>query len=346
MEVSPKDRVTLVDIASDAGVSRATVSLVLRNVPSVAPSTRKRVLQSISRLGYVYHRGAANLRTQRSHAIGLIVSDITNPFFAEIIIAIEDWLGSAGLVTILGNTSENPEKQQRLLKSLSEYPADGILICPTQGSITGVGSLAGRLPPVVAFTRPLNGVDYAGVDNVAGSELAIDHLATLGHRHIAFIGGPSSLSSAQQRSLGYRQGLQKNGIPFREDLVIEQAPNRKGGFLGLTSALRLSPTPTAAVCFNDVVALGAIEALRSSGKEPGRDFSIVGFNNIADAHFGGLTTVDTSPAKIGEAAADLLLHRIKEPTAPVRQVILTPRLIVRESTAREQSGITPALTGK
>jgi LacI family transcriptional regulator len=339
MEAPPKDRVTLVDIASDAGVSRATVSLVLRNVPSVAPSTRKRVLQSISRLGYVYHRGAANLRTQRSHAIGLIVSDITNPFFAEIIIAIEDWLGSAGLVTILGNTSENPEKQQRLLKSLSEYPADGILICPTQGSITGAGSLAGRLPPVVAFTRPLNGVDYAGVDNVAGSELAIDHLATLGHRHIAFIGGPSAISSAQQRSLGYRQGLEKKGIPFREDLVIEQAPNRNGGFQGLRTALSLSPAPTAAVCFNDVVALGAIEALRSSGKEPGRDFSIVGFNNIADAHFGGLTTVDTSPAKIGEAAADLLLHRIKEPTAPVRQVILTPRLIIRESTARATPGL-------
>jgi LacI family transcriptional regulator len=341
IETSPKDRVTLVDIASDAGVSRATVSLVLRNVPSVAPSTRKRVLQSINRLGYVYHRGAANLRTQRSHAIGLIVSDITNPFFAEIIIAIEDWLGSAGLVTILGNTSENPEKQQRLLKSLSEYPADGILICPTRGSIPDAGILAGRLPPVVAFTRPLNGVDYAGVDNVAGSELAIDHLAALGHRHIAFIGGPSSVSSAQQRFIGYRQGIEKNGIPFREDLFIEQAPNRKGGFQGLTAALTLSPAPTAAVCFNDVVALGAIEALRSSGKTPGRDFSIVGFNNIADAHFGGLTTVDTSPAKIGEAAADLLLHRIKEPTAPVRQVILTPRLIVRESTAQAQSRITP-----
>jgi LacI family transcriptional regulator len=333
IDVLPKDRVTLLDIASDAGVSRATVSLVLRNVPSVAPATRKRVRQSIDRLGYVYHRGAANLRTQRSHAIGLIVSDITNPFFAEIIVAIEDSLGSAGLVTILGNTSENPEKQQRLLRSLSEYPADGILICPTQGPIGGAGSMASRLPPVVAFTRPIIGVDYAGVDNVAGSELAIDHLAALGHRHIAFIGGPSELSSAQQRSLGYRQGLEKNGIPFREDLFIEQAPNRKGGFHGLMTGLSRSPAPTAAVCFNDVVALGAIEALRSCGREPGKDFSIVGFNNIADAHFGGLTTVDTSPAKIGEAAADLLLHRIKEPTAPVRQVILAPRLVVRESTA-------------
>jgi LacI family transcriptional regulator len=332
LDTSPQSRVTLLDIASDAGVSRATVSLVLRNVPSVAPSTRKRVLQSIDRLRYVYHRGAASLRTQRSHAIGLIVSDITNPFFAETIVAIEDWLGSAGLVTILGNTSENPEKQQRLLRSMSEYPADGILICPTQSAAGGTNTLEGRLPPVVAFTRPLNGVDYAGVDNVAGSELAIEHLTALGHRHIAFIGGPAQLSSAQQRFLGYQQGLEKNGIPYREDLVIEQSPNRKGGFQGLVKALGLSPTPTAAICFNDVVALGSIEALRNQGKAPGKDFSIVGFNNIADAHFGGLTTVDTSPAKLGEAAADLLLHRIQEPRSPLRQVILTPRLVVRQST--------------
>src|ERR1700722_4376627 len=151
----PHARVTLLDIASDAGVSRATVSLVLRNVPSVASATRKRVLQSINRLGYVYHRGAANLRTQRSHAIGLIVSDITNPFFAETIVAIEDWLGTAGLVTILGNTSENPEKQKRLLRSMSEYPAEGILICTTQDSDQGGGNLEGRLPPVVAFPRPM-----------------------------------------------------------------------------------------------------------------------------------------------------------------------------------------------
>jgi LacI family transcriptional regulator len=334
IETAPQSRVTLLDIASDAGVSRATVSLVLRNVPSVATSTRKRVLQSIDRLGYIYHRGAASLRTQRSHAIGLIVSDITNPFFAEIIISIEDWLGTAGLVTILGNTSENPEKQQRLLRSMSEYPADGILICSTQGSDKGAGNLEGRLPPVVAFTRPISGFDYAGVDNVAGSELAIDHLSALGHRHIALIGGPSQLSSAQQRFLGYRQGLEKNGLPFQPDLFVEQAPTRKGGFQGLMTALSLSPTPTAAVCFNDVVALGAIEALRAADKQPGKDFSIVGFNNIADAHFGNLTTVDTSPAKIGEAAADLLLHRIKEPNAPLRQVILTPRLVIRESTAR------------
>jgi LacI family transcriptional regulator len=337
MLASSPPRVTLLDIASDAGVSRATVSLVLRNVPSVAPGTRKRVLRSINRLGYVYHRGAASLRSQRSHAIGLIVSDIINPFFAEIIVAIEDWLGSAGLVTILGNTSENLAKQQRLLRSMSEYPADGILICPTQGSEKTGLPTAGRLPPIVAFTRPMDGVDYAGTDNVTGSELAVEHLVGLGHRRIAFIGGPAQLTSAQQRFSGYRQGLEKHGLEYRKELFVEQPPTRQGGYHALISALQLSPAPTAAVCFNDVVAFGAIEALRGRGKEPGRDFSIVGFNNIADARAGSLTTIDTSPAKLGETAADLLLNRIRDPGSPLRQVILSPRLVVRESTGKVQA---------
>jgi LacI family transcriptional regulator len=167
-------RVTLLDIAADAGVSRATVSLVIRNVPSVAASTRKRVLRSIKRLGYVYHRGAANLRTQQSHAIGLIVSDITNPFFAEVIIAIEERLAGGRFVTLLGNTSENPSKEESLLKTMTEFPADGILICPAldgQGSAAEVANFPGRLP-IVAFARRAPGHDYVGVDNAQGAQLA------------------------------------------------------------------------------------------------------------------------------------------------------------------------------
>ena len=129
-ERDSRPRVTLRDIASDASVSRATVSLVLRDVPVVAKKTREKVLRSMSRLGYVYHRGAASLRTQKTNAIGLIVTDITNPFFAEIIVAIENKLGNAGYVILLGNTSETVGKQQRLLATMQEYPADGVLLCP------------------------------------------------------------------------------------------------------------------------------------------------------------------------------------------------------------------------
>ena len=126
MHQARRQRVTLLDIAGDAGVSRATVSLVIRDVPSVADLTRKRVLRSIKRLGYVYHRGAASLRTQRSHAIGLVVSDITNPFFAEVIVAIEERLAAAHFVTLLGNTSEDRVKRRmRLFAEINLRPGHG-----------------------------------------------------------------------------------------------------------------------------------------------------------------------------------------------------------------------------
>ena len=191
-------RVTLSDIAGDAGVSRATVSLVLRNVPVVAEETRNRVLSSMRRLGYVYHRAAASLRTQRTHAIGLIVTDITNPFFAEIIVAIEDKLGNADYVTLLGNTSETVSKQERLIATMQEYPADGLLLCPaTDRSATVAERIQNSRIPTVLFVRSVPGVDcdYVGVDNIFGAQSAVSHLAELGHRRIAFIGGTSEVSS-------------------------------------------------------------------------------------------------------------------------------------------------------
>jgi len=161
MDAVQKRRVTLLDIAADAGVSRATASLVIRNVPSVAETTRKRVLRSIKRLGYVYHSGAASLRTQRSNAVGLIVSDITNPFFAEASVAIEERLAASNYVTLLGNTSEDRAKEDRVLKTIREFPAEGILICPAleMDASGGASALAGRLP-IVAFARRAPGLDY------------------------------------------------------------------------------------------------------------------------------------------------------------------------------------------
>ena len=268
-----KQRVTLLDIAADAGVSRATVSLVIRNVPSVAESTRKRVERSIKRLGYVYHRGAASLRTQQSHAIGLIVSDITNPFFAEIIVAIEERLATARLVTLLGNTSEDHAKEERLLKTMREFPADGILICPaiSRDTSTGTPNLAGRLP-TVAFARRVDGIDYAGVDNVQGSQLAIEHLCQLGNRRIAFIGGDPEVSTGQERIQGYKRALVRSGLQFDRSLVVPAPPKRRGGYDVVLQLLQMENPPTAALCFNDVVALGAIEALQQAGVRAGKQF--------------------------------------------------------------------------
>jgi LacI family transcriptional regulator len=335
MEKTRTSRPTLLDIAADAGVSRATVSLVIRDVPTVAAATRKRVLRSIKKLGYIYHRGAASLRTQQSHAIGLIVSDIANPFFAEVIVAIEERLALAGLVTLLGNTSEDHAKQERLLRTMREFPADGILICPSldQGSSREPALNAGDLLPIVAFARRIPGLDYAGVDNAHGAHLAVDHLHSIGHRRIAFLGGNPQRSTGEERLQGYRRALARLELPFDPLLVLPSVPNRRGGHDGIRKLLKLGDPPTAALCFNDVVALGAMEALQRSGLKPGADFGIVGFNNIPEAaqSVPGLTTVDTAPRQLGEAAAELLLKRIERRDASKQTVILQPRLVLRES---------------
>jgi LacI family transcriptional regulator len=338
MDASLKQRVTLLDIAADAGVSRATVSLVIRNSPSVADSTRKRVERSIKRLGYVYHRGAANLRTQQSHAVGLIVSDITNPFFSEVIVAIEERLASAGLVTLLGNTSEDAAKETRLLKTMTEFPADGILLCSAVGH---TDSPEITQTPTVAFARRVHGLDYAGVDNAQGSILAIEHLVKLGNGRIAFIGGNPQTTAGQERMEGYERALNQLAIPFDPELIVPCTPTRRGGSKGLQQLLTLASPPTAAVCYNDVVALGAMEALQNAGIRPGKDFGVVGFNNVPDAaqSLPGLTTIDTSARELGRTAAELLLKRIEQPNSPICTVILQPRLVVRQSCRAESSYI-------
>jgi LacI family transcriptional regulator len=324
-------RITLNDIAEHAGVSRATVSLVLRNVPSVAAGTRRRVQNSMRVLGYVYNRAAASLRTQRSHAIGLIISDIANPFFAEVIIAIEGRLDLAGYVTLLGNTSEDPKKEDRVWRTMHEFPAAGLLICPTLRPENEPGLVPGV--PTVAFARFLSGIDFVGTDNTAGAEMAVRHLRSIGHRRIAFVGGDPRRSTGRERFRGYVAALQLLGQTVDDSLVISTPPSRAGGREGLSQLLKLAEAPTAALCFNDVVALGAIEALYQHRITPGANFGIVGFNNVAEAaqSHPGLTTIDTSPANLGEAAADLLLQRIVAPEAPIRRIILEPRLIVRAS---------------
>ena len=340
-----KSRVTLLDIAADADVSRSTVSLVIRNVPSVAETTRKRVLRSIKKLGYVYHRGAASLRRQHSHAVGLIVSDITNPFFAEIIVAIEERLAEAGFVTLLGNASEDHSKEESLLRTMQEFPADGILICPTlHGETLNRISNSGEVLPVVAIARRVPGFDYVGIDNAQGAVLAIEHLYRIGHRRIAFLGAHPNVLAVDDRLKGYQQAFSQMQLKFDPLLVLSTDLNRRGGFDGVQKLMKAKNPPSAVLCFNDVVALGAMEGIQRLGLKPGVDIGIVGFNNIPESAqcVPGLTTIDNSPRQLGESAAELLLKRIEQRVAPIRTLILQPQLIVRESCgANSKRGQTP-----
>jgi LacI family transcriptional regulator len=328
-------RVRLIDVAHDAGVSRATASLVIRNSSLVSEQTREKVLKSIEKLGYVYNRGAAGLRTRQSYAIGLVVTDISNPYFAELAIGAEAHLEQSGYVALLANTSDTAEKQARSLETVLEHGVDGVLLCPADQTPPDEVARLHRLVPLVSIARSLSGVDidYIGPDNVCGTQLGVEHLIAHGHQRIAFVGGPLQSSAREERLKGYKAALKKNGLDFDKSLLVTSQVSRNGGYSAILSLLESSNSPTAAMCYNDIVAFGVMLGLQAAGYTPGKDFAVVGFDNIADAATWPppLTTVSGDPHKIGEVAASRLLERIQQPTLTTKQSRLPCNLIVRES---------------
>lgn len=333
--VKPFKRVTLAMVAKNAGVSRATASLVLRGSPLVAEQTRAQVLASMERLGYVYHRAAASLRTHRLQTIGLIVSDITNPFFAELTVSIEAQLERQNYAVLLCNTSDELSKQARIFDTMRQYPLDGLLICPARGTQPAMLDPLRRWGlPFVLVTRYLDEeTDYVGPDNVRGAEVAVEHLLGHGHQRIAFLGGPVDSSARRDRLLGYLHAHQRHGVPVDDSLAVTSPVTREGGLSALLELLASPNPPTAALCYNDVVALGAMLGLRTMGRIAGRDFAVIGFDDIAEAALWrpALTTMATTPSQIGIEATRLLLARIENPCAPNRRITLQPQLVVRDS---------------
>ncbi len=330
------DRVSLSDVASDANVSRSTASLVMRGSDLVAEQTRKRVLHSVKKLGYIYNRGAASLRTNRSQTVGLIVTDLSNPFFAELTLGTEQQLNRSGYVSLLGNTSESLEKQDQLLTAMFERGVDGFLLCPSETTAEEtLDQLRAWGLPIVLVARhlPDQTVDYVGANNAVGAELGTRHLIRKGHTRIAFIGGPERSSARRERMEGFAAAHERHALPVDEGLLITSPVTRRGGLEAVKKLVGLPNPPTAAVCYNDVVALGVMLGLQSEGYKPGDDFSVVGFDDIADAALSqpALTTLSVPPQEIGRQAAQLLLARIANPRQPARQVVLTPELIVRDS---------------
>ena len=201
-------RATVKDIARHAGVSPATVSLVLGKSPLVADATRKRVESSIDVLGYVYHRAAANLRGRLTHTIGVVICEITNPFYAELTAGIDDALDRAGWVAFLANTAESPVRQERFIARMREQRVDGILLAPAEGtSSRTIEQLRRQGVPVVEVLRRAGrqNADYVSADFRLGMTLATEHLIRLGHRRIAFVGGGRKVSPARDRAEAFRE---------------------------------------------------------------------------------------------------------------------------------------------
>jgi LacI family transcriptional regulator len=328
--------VTIIDIARAAGVSKSTVSLVLTDPTKVKAETAELVRATMRELGYVYNRSAAQLRNPQSQIVGMVINDLSNPFFAELAIGIERVLRNSGYIPFLANTAESILRQAEVVRSMVEHGATGIVLspaAPTDGK--EVNALAKLGVPIVLAIRRVAGARVSLVvsDNRGGAAQATRHLLSLGHRRVAFIGGLNQLGVRQDRLAGVTDALEEAGETLDAVLNLESAPNKDGGFTAMSALMALPQGPTAVVCFNDVVAIGAMLALAKSGLQPGRDVAVIGFDDTSEARHTSpaLTTVSVGVGDLGERAAQMLLRQIASGSDAAETFIGEARLIVRES---------------
>jgi LacI family transcriptional regulator len=330
--------ITLQKVAEHAGVSRATASLVVRGSSSISDATKEKVFTSMRELGYVYDRVAANLRSKSSSTVGLIIMELANPFYSELLVGIHQELSKFGQTVLLGTTFDSQTEQDRLLSTMLEHRVGGIILSAVPGSsLETVEKLNNWGIPVVLVGRKIPGsqFDYVGVDNVVGGELAVNHLLRHGHRRIAFIGGFSRLSSWQGRKRGYDNALRAAGIPVDDSLVIESPATRQCGTELISRVMAVANPPTAVFCYNDAIAIGAMMKLKELGIIPGKDVAIIGFDDIPEAAIFSpkLSTVSSSIRSMGVHAATLLHNRMEGLDAEPQNIVVEPRLVIRESCA-------------
>jgi LacI family transcriptional regulator len=270
--------------------------------------------------------------------IGVAFHDITNPYFAELLTAIEDRAARDRRSLLLGAYGESIERQERVLSTFREYRPDGVIICPAGGTqVSAYEPLRSAAIPIVQISREIEGaeLDFVGSDDARGMELAIAHLHGLGHRRIALIGGNDAISTGRERRKSYRRTMKALGLPIDESWLVEGFGTRDTGFNGIQAVLEMPGTPTAAACFNDLVAFGAMLGLRHRNREAGRDFSLVGCDDVSEARqwYPGLTTIQNHQSQMGTKAAELLLERINNQNRAPERILIPPTLVIRGSTS-------------
>jgi DNA-binding LacI/PurR family transcriptional regulator len=313
------------------------VSLALRDSPLVADATRDRIKDHARAIGYIYNRRAASLRTSRSGIVGVTVHDIMNPFYAEILRSIESELDRSRQTFLLCNHYDNVEKQRSFLETLLQLGADGVIMSPAIGTPPEDIELAEQNAlPVVLVARAVEGADVPSFrgDDAYGTGLATEHLISLGHTRIAMVGGTDQTSTGQHRYEGYRDAMLKHGLTPRADWRIAGPRTKAAGFEAAPAFLALADRPTAAVCFNDLVAIGLMNGLAREGYVPGVDISVTGYDDLEEAVIAtpALTTVWNGQRDVGRRAARALIDRLDGIEVKGGQELIHPELKVRQST--------------
>lgn len=334
--------VTIKEVAAAADVSIGTVSNVLNRPNVVSEETRLKVQDAIDRLGFVRNAGASLLRGGRARTIGLITLDIRNPFFTELARGVEDAARELGYLLILCNSDEDRAQEKRYLEVLEEQRVNGVLISPVNERDNSLQWLRDRGTAVVLLERERRNFCSVRVDDVSGGELAADHLLDLGHRRLAFVTAPLTITQYRNRLAGVRRALARRDLPEDACEVIEV------GSLGTAAEGRAAsdvlvdhhPGVTGVVCGNDLLALGFTAGLVRRGTRVPDDISVVGYDDIELAQQSPLplTTIRQPKQELGRIATNLLIDEGQRGTAHAhQQVVFQPALIVRDTTSKARS---------
>ncbi len=329
--------VSLKEVAEKAGVSTATVSRVINSKSVVKGETELRVQKVIKQLGYRPNRVAQRLRTTRSTGklIGLLIPDIQNPFYVDIIRGIEQYAYAKNFAIVIGNFSQNEARQKFYIEILKSESVDAFIVAPFPGMNDYVKELVEQGNAVVCIDRGLANVDVdvVKVDNYQGAFDAVEHLIKIGHRRIAHISGNSLITTTLERIAGYEAALTKYGIPIDKDIIVGRNSDHISGVELTAQLLDLPVPPTAIFTSNNLLTLGALETIHSRGLKIPEEIAIVGFDDMywAMSLNPPLTAVRQSGFEIGRIAIELLHQRIAEPTRPFVCTVLKTELVVRNS---------------
>jgi LacI family transcriptional regulator len=331
--------VRMKDIARDLGVSVVTVSKVLRGNADVGEATRKRVLKRMKELNYQPNMMARGLASGRTYAVGLVVPDLVHPFFAEFAKSLGGELRKSNRALILASSEEDSDIERQEIRTLLNRGVDVLMIASCQSNLRNFYELGQNQTPYILFDRnfPHLAANFIGSDDVLVGRMATQHLVDLGRTRIAHIGGRNS-SPSLDRLRGYRDTLYAAGIPHREGYVVscekvEESGDRVGYAL-MQDVLKLTPRPDAVFCYNDLTAVGAIDATLKAGLRVPEDIAFIGCGNLRYANYlrVPLSSIDHGTQELGQVAGELALELAAHPDQEPRTILLPPALVARAST--------------